>query len=221
MKILKMPFKPSENYTNFITTINDWRCGRTFDNKESAFIIHDLQDSSLYWRKTNFDGVNEIIYNNDIDCYDLFTKNYRGCTKDWSPIFAPVGSIALSLSMTYEEASQYDIFKVNRFCQDTICDIVTQYTGNKFLCERWNNDLVIKGKKFYGDEDGGDRETFLSIAAIITCDCNPYKDIFSTLPGHGEREITGITNEIPALTQGVMIDEIYQRAQAFFNLENK
>ena len=221
IRILTEDFAPSEGKFSYVDDSIKLRSGRR--DVESSVRIVRLKESAWYNRVSDYDDATRYDYTEDgtliINSPNIFTDE-RAERKGAANAFFPAGSVILALNIRHEDLGDIDPADVLRFAQSAVFDMVLRRSKIETV-QRWGNDILFGGKKFYGEEVGGYEDCY-SITAICTCEFEKYKEQFADLRNPGVREITGITDEIPALTQEAVMQELYDAAiRAFGVAENE
>ena len=215
IKILTEDFAPSEGKFSYVDDSIKLRSGRR--DVESSVRIVRLKESAWYNRVSDYDDSTRYDHTEDgtliINSPNIFTDG-RAERKGASNAFFPAGSVILALNIKHEDLGEIDPAAVLRFAQSAVFDMVLSRSDIDTV-QRWGNDILYSGKKFYGEEVGGYEDCY-SITAICTCGFEKYKEQFANLRNPGVREITGITDEIPELTQEQVIRELTAKAVQVF-----
>lgn len=215
IQIMVEDFTPSEGKFSYVDDSIKLRSGRR--DVESSVRIVRLLEPSWYNRVEDYDDVTRYDHTEDgtliINSPNIFTDE-RAERKIAANAFFPAGSVILALNIKHGDLDNIAPADVLRFAQSAVFDMVYR-RSNIDTVQRWGNDILYKGKKFYGEEIGGYEDCY-SITAIVTCEFEKYRQEFSQLRNHGVREITGITDEIPELTQDKVVQELYEAAVSVF-----
>lgn len=96
----------------------------------------------------------------------------------------------------------------------TIIRVVEEH-GGKGHIQQIGNDLLYNGKKFAGKEWLFLQDIGYIENTVVTCEYEPEKIWFKKLYHHpGERQITGITEELPSVTKEMLMTEINKEIMA-------
>ncbi len=87
----------------------------------------------------------------------------------------------------------------------TIIRVVKEHGGDGHI-EQVGNDLLYDGRKFAGKEWMFIQDVGYIENTVVTCEYIPEKEFFDKLYHHsGERQITGITEELPTVTKELLM----------------
>lgn len=115
-------------------------------------------------------------------------------------------------SWTEEEKEELDSFSMK-----TLMDIILENGGDPNLLEQKGNDLLYQGRKFCGQEWKFSNKFYIE-NTVITTEYLPEKQWFDKLYHYkGEKQITGITEEVPGVTKELLINELIKRFKERFS----
>lgn len=96
----------------------------------------------------------------------------------------------------------------------TIIHVVKEHGGDGHI-QQVGNDLLYDGKKFAGKEWLFLQDIGYIENTVVTCEYEPEKLWFEKLYHHsGERQITGITEELPEVTKELLMREISKEVKS-------
>ena len=104
------------------------------------------------------------------------------------------------------------------FTFETLKCIILENGGDRNLLVHQGNDLLYNGKKFAGKEWQFTQNAGYIENVVITCSYIKEKEWFDKLyHWSGEKQITGITDEVPSITKELLIEKLYKESLIFFN----
>lgn len=216
MKVVIEEFVPSKGkmacIKDFINLRNGTKCV-----DESCIYIILLNESFFYQRVDDYSEVRRFVYDEDGMLHVNFPNPFKDSKedKDKSNMFFPKGSIGIIMHIRNKDLKDEDASKVLTFMKNGIFEIVKKRTTLEHLA-KVGNDIFFDGKKFYGEEITGTDECY-SISSITTCNFKDNEYWFDKLIGKGNYAITGITDELPEVTQEVIAQELYEKAKNIFD----
>lgn len=115
-------------------------------------------------------------------------------------------------SWTEEEKEELDSFSMK-----TLMDIILENGGDPNLLEQKGNDLLYQGRKFCGQEWKFSNKFYIE-NTVVTTEYLPEKQWFDKLYHYkGEKQITGIAEEVPGVTKELLINELIKRFKERFS----
>lgn len=212
IKVILEDFAPSEGKLSYVPESIRARIGER--DWESSIRIVKLREPA-YYNRVDYDPEKALERTEDgilvINSPNIFAGEKRE-TKGGSNAFFPAGSVIVAINVKHSDLGSVDASKLLHFAQGEAYKIVRKRSSIRDV-QKVNNDILFKGRKFYGEEVAGFEDCY-SITGIVTCEYKKYEAEFQRLRGLGIRPITGITDEIPELTRDIIAQELFEAALA-------
>lgn len=210
-----LEFEPSrwKEYEIGVRTLDamqECRLRRSFDG-DNFFYIWDFKES--------------CYFNRPLEEKDVFTFDPRGLMgMNWRFIGKGIKELEwkrkCDLLLPQHGFSTTAMVKFDSFWTDerqkkldgltfsTIISVVKEHGGDGHI-EQSGNDLLYDGRKFAGKEWMFIQDVGYIENTVVTCEYLPEKEYFERLYHHtGERQITGITEELPSVTKELLMLEL-------------
>lgn len=131
------------------------------------------------------------------------------------PTHGVVTTVRVKFDERWSEKRQRDL---DNLTFSTIKEAILKNGGDPQLLEQKGNDLLYRGKKFAGKEWKLAINMGYLENVVLTCEYEKEKEWFDKLyHWPGEKQITGITDEVPTVTKDILIEALYKKSQEFFN----
>lgn len=201
-----------DNYFEFVKA----RAGQDISEYCSSFTVAEIPHTIMYDRcldnEASFEYHDDYVVMKIPTIYDDAKKE----DKADSPFLETKHTITGTGVLKAEDIAGLSADDILNAYQDIIIFILGKY-GDSEKAEIRNNDVYYNNKKVGGIEcTAGD---CVVIGSCLTMEYLPDKELIDSLPGRGNYEITGITEEIPELTKSVFIDELIAGIRDFFKGE--
>lgn len=192
------------------------RLHKDLSNIKSSFTIGKIPNNVLYNRSLDKDTIwennNDLIVMNSPSIYR--DDEALAIEKAGRPYLLSKNSLMIIGALKKEDIADMDTDEVVSFFGKLVCEIIGKY-GDENKIKMIKNDLYYNGKKFGGVEATCNGN--VTIGASITCKYLPERVIIDSLPNKGNYGITGILEEIPDLTEDILIQELLDGVNKFFN----
>ena len=194
-----------------LKTMQDCRLNRNFDGPD-FFYIWDFKES--------------CFFNRPIEEKDIFTEDVRGLMgmnwqfigkgikelewKQKCDLLLPMHGFNTTVKIKFDSSWTPERQKaLDELTFSTIIRVVKEHRGDGHI-KQIGNDLLYDGKKFAGKEWLFIQNVGYIENTVVTCEYEPEKQWFEKLYHHPkEKEITGITKELPVVTKEMLMREIH------------
>lgn len=134
-------------------------------------------------------------------------------------LLLPKHGLAVMCKVKFDDSwSEERMKKLDDFTMNTIIRIIVENGGDPSCVEQRGNDLLYNGKKFCGKEWKFLPPYGYIENTVLTTEYLPEKQWFDQLYHYeGEKQITGITEEVPSVTKELLISELVRIAKETFN----
>lgn len=203
-------WKEYEIGTQTLDAMQECRLKRCFDGG-NFFYIWDFKESCYFNRPLE---EKEVF---TLDSRDLMGMNWRFIGKgipelEWKQkcdLLLPQHGFNTTVKVKFDSFWNDERQKaLDELTFSTIIHTVKENGGDGHI-EQVGNDLLYDGRKFAGKEWMFIQNIGYIENTVVTCEYLPEKQYFDKLYHHtGEREITGITEELPTVTKELLMLEI-------------
>lgn len=176
-----------------------------------------------------------MYFNRHLDPVPLFNKDPRGINsidmtfigqdipelhyKLKQDLVLPHHGVMIVSKIKFDSSwSEERMKKLDDFTMNTIIRIIIENGGDSSCIEQRGNDLLYNGKKFCGKEWKFFPPYGYIENTVLTTEYLPEKQWFDQLYHYdGEKQITGITDEVPSVTKELLISELVHIVKETFN----
>lgn len=189
----------------------------------SAIHLAYMDESLIYNRVNDYTPDKRWKFNEDLGFEEVTSPNVfkdeeRHEIKAKSNAFFSKGSIVIAVNIKFEDCGDIDRGLIINFMRNSAYQIALD-KSDLFTVRIIGNDLLFNEKKFYGEELDIEDDRY-SLTGVIDCEYQKYKEDFEkVLVNPGLKDITGLTDEVPELTQEYIMEKLIERAEELLGVK--